>query len=364
MDTHNSYAILSISNNDNVFVNPSRTALNSPLEPALSPQGLPWDHRVSIPAPLQPGSPAPSGASFIPNTHRSPGPHRFSSSSCYSSTMSSIPSSISALSSSVYMANRGAAITHSLPLSGVSADSTSSSKDHDTGSPIPRKLNNLRIHAANVNSIRGNAAELQNLVFTTIPDIILLCETKLDKDIPSSEFTPSGYKGVCKDRNRHGGGVTIMLRDSLVAEEVEINDCLCEAIWVKIQLKGKHPSYVSSAYRTPSDNTTDQIDQFVKSLELIESLSKNNPGYTIFVGGDFDARVIDWTNLSVPVGSNHKNICLHLLDILSQFFLIQRIKNIRVTLPSLFVSNQQAIAHEIMLCYTWPLWPWHHFNWL
>ena len=60
---------------------------------------------------------------------------------------------------------------------------------------------------------------------------------------------------------------------SLVAEEVEINDCLCEAIWVKIQLKGNHTSYVSSAYRTPPDDTTDQIDQFPKSLEHIESLS-------------------------------------------------------------------------------------------
>ena len=115
----------------------------------------------------------------------------------------------------------------------------------------------------------------------------------------------------------------IMLRDSLVAEEVEISDCSCEAIWVKIQLKGNHPLYVSSAYRTPSENTTDQIDQFAKSLEHIESLSKNNPGSKIFVGGDFNAGGIDWTNLSAPIGSNHKNICLRLLEILGQFFLTQ-----------------------------------------
>ena len=248
--------------------------------------------------------------------------------------MSSIPSSISALSLSAYTPNSGVSHTRSLPLSSVSADSVSSNSDHATGSPIPRKMNNLWTLVANVNSIQCKAAELQ-----TIPDIILLCETKLDKDILSSEFTPPGYKGFRKDRNRHGGAVMIIWGDSLVAEEVEISHCLFEAIWVKIQIKGKHPLHVSSAYRTPSDNTTDQIDQFTKSPEHIESLSKNNPGSTIFVVGDFNAGVIDWTNLSAPIDSNHKNICLHLLEILGQFFLTQMNQEpTRVRYPW-FVSN-------------------------
>ena len=138
----------------------------------------------------------------------------------------------------------------------------------------------------------------------------------------------------------------IMLRDSLVAEEVEISDCSCEAIWVKIQLKGNHPLYVSSAYRTPSDNTTDQIDQFAKSLEHIESMSKNNPGATIFVGGDFNAGGIDWTNLSAPIGSNHKNICLRLLEIIGQYFLTQM--NQEPTCESaildLFLTNKPGLV--------------------
>ena len=114
----------------------------------------------------------------------------------------------------------------------------------------------------------------------------------------------------------------IMLRDSLVAEEIEISDCLREDIWVKIQLNGNHPSYVSSAYRTPSENTTDQIDQFAKYLKHIESLSKNNHG------------------------SNHKNICLHLLDTLDQFFLTQM--NLEPTQESaildLFLTNKLGLV--------------------
>ena len=96
-----------------------------------------------------------------------------------------------------------------------------------------------------------------NLVKSTDPDIILMSETKLDKHILSSEFTPHGYKGFRKDRNTNGGGVMIMTRDSYIAEEVEISECTGEFIWIKIQLKGEHPLYVSSFYRQPSDHSTD-----------------------------------------------------------------------------------------------------------
>ena len=149
-----------------------------------------------------------------------------------------------------------------------------------------------------------------------------LSETKLDKDMLSSEFTPASYKVFHQGRHWHGGGVMMVLRDSLATEEVEISDCLGEPVWVKIQLKGNHFLYLSSVYRTPSDNT-DRIDQFAKSVEHIDSLSKNDPGSTVFVGGDFSSGGIDWTNLGAPVGLNHKNICQRLLDTLGQFFLTQ-----------------------------------------
>ena len=138
----------------------------------------------------------------------------------------------------------------------------------------------------------------------------------------------------------------IMLRDSLVAEEVEISDCSCEAIWVKIQLKGKHPLYVSSAYRTPSDNTTDQIDQFLNLYNILSLCLKNNPGSTIFVRGDFNAGGIDWTNLSEPIGSNHKHICLHLLEILGQFFLTQMNQepSRESTILDLFLNNKPGLV--------------------
>ena len=136
------------------------------------PQGPPRDCRVTLQTPSRPVSSATSGTNFIPTKHSSPGSHGCSISSRYSSSLSSIPPSISALNSSVYSPNRGEGLAQTLSLSHVSTESATSNNDKAASSPIPRKLNNLRTLTANENSIRGKAAELQNLVCTTIPDII------------------------------------------------------------------------------------------------------------------------------------------------------------------------------------------------
>ena len=48
-------------------------------------------------------------------------------------------------------------------------------------------------------------AELENLVSYTSPDVLFLCETKIDDKITNSEFIPPGYKGFRKDWNHDGG---------------------------------------------------------------------------------------------------------------------------------------------------------------
>ena len=75
-----------------------------------------------------------------------------------------------------------------------------------------------------------------------------------------------------------------MIRDSYIAEEVEISECSGEVIWVKIQLKGENPLYVSSVYRQPSDHSTDQLGQLAASLDQIDNLTRNNPSATVIIG--------------------------------------------------------------------------------
>ena len=55
-------------------------------------------------------------------------------------------------------------------------------------------------------------AKLENLVSDTSPDVLFLCETKIDDTISNSEFIPPGYMGFRKDRNRDGGGLWLWWR--------------------------------------------------------------------------------------------------------------------------------------------------------
>ena len=227
---------------------------------------------------------------------------------------------------------------------------------------IPHKSNNLRFLVANVNSISSKSAELINLVDSTEPDVILMSETKLKSTILSSEFTPPGYKCFRKDRNSRGGGVLVMLKDHFIAEEVDISEDTGEVIWVKIKLKGEHPLYVSSFYRSPSVHSTEQLDKFERSLDHIKNLTKNNPSATVITGGDFNTRGVDWTNLNAAPGTPDRSLCLRLLEILSNHLLSQM--NIEPTREStildLFITNKPGLLkactvipglsdHEIVL---------------
>ena len=67
----------------------------------------------------------------------------------------------------------------------------------------------------NVNSVFGKAAALRHLLFYIKPDAVILTETKLNKDILTSEVFPSelGYMVYRKDRsNEGGGGVALLIR--------------------------------------------------------------------------------------------------------------------------------------------------------
>ena len=127
-------------------------------------------------------------------------------------------------------------MTDSVKSPSQSCENASHTMPSYKSSAIPSKKQNLRTIVLNCNSIRNKSAELENLVNTTDPDIIIMSETKLNPSIGSSEFLPPGYKGFRKDRATEdgGGGVMIVTKDSFIVEEVEISDIKCETSWIKI----------------------------------------------------------------------------------------------------------------------------------
>ena len=86
--------------------------------------------------------------------------------------------------------------------------SANNGDDPSQSTSLPRKPhNNLRILIINSNGIRARKAELEHATEYIKPEIILINETKLDKNINSSEFLPECYTFHCrKDRSTDGGG--------------------------------------------------------------------------------------------------------------------------------------------------------------
>jgi exonuclease III len=68
----------------------------------------------------------------------------------------------------------------------------------------------------NCNSVKSTVkvSQLQATINSTNPDILFLVETKLDSSIPTYSFLPINYEAIRKDRNAHGRGVLIALRNA------------------------------------------------------------------------------------------------------------------------------------------------------
>jgi len=157
---------------------------------------------------------------------------------------------------------------------------------------LTNKDRNMRLLSINCNGVASKKAELENLISYTQPDILCLTETKLDDSVYTSEFLPKGYSGFRKDRVKGGGGVMVVVKDTLPACEITMDDVAGEVYWVRIDTRD-NPLYVASFYRTPSDRSLYQLEQLDKSLDNIAELTRNNPGATIIVTGDFNAGSID-----------------------------------------------------------------------
>ena len=71
------------------------------------------------------------------------------------------------------------------------------------------------IASLNINSIRYKFEQLKFLIEDKV-DILIIQETKLDETFPDGQFLLNGFSPPYrKDRNKHGGGILIYVRDNI-----------------------------------------------------------------------------------------------------------------------------------------------------
>jgi exonuclease III len=120
-------------------------------------------------------------------------------------------------------------------------------------------------------------------------DICLLQETKMDAAIPSPSIP--GYVLLRRDRTANGGGVGIVVRDTIKHMALSMSTHL-ETVAIRVPLAGGRALIAVSVYRSPSTHNRPGLtaltpEQFVEELhEFIASIFYSS--CDLLLGGDMN----------------------------------------------------------------------------
>ena len=134
-------------------------------------------------------------------------------------------------------------------------------------------------------------------------DIIAVTETFLSDEILNTEIVNGDYSVFRRDRNRHGGGILLLVKSSIPAVRRHDLETTCELLWVEI-----HKTLFGVFYRPPN-SPPEYIDQLRYSMERMHDTKP------VILCGDFNIPEVDWCTLSLlrPSVSGNR-ICEIALD--------------------------------------------------
>ena len=126
-------------------------------------------------------------------------------------------------------------------------------------------------------------------------DIVAITESFLDNTIVNSLIVPQSYIGHRLDRNRHGGGILVLVRDNLTVVRHSDLESDYELLWLEL-FSGIGPVLFGTFYRSPGSDVS-----ALNSLTL--SLLSTQSKYPIVLCGDFNLPSINWSTISLTVSS-------------------------------------------------------------
>jgi len=139
------------------------------------------------------------------------------------------------------------------------------------------------------------------------PHIICITESWLDKDIADNELAISGFKLLRLDRNRHGGGVAVYIKQVFPHNVIFLGNCTFECIIVSI-LIGSCKFCICLFYRPPNSS----IEVLDNLYSVLGNIDVSLFSHFILIG-DFN---VDVMSPSQPLFS--KLMCIASSFLLSQ----------------------------------------------
>ena len=146
----------------------------------------------------------------------------------------------------------------------------------------------LKIGCLNIRGLLNKIDEMRIIVTECKFDVMGICETFLDDNVTDNEICIEGYTMFKKNRNRHGGGVLIYIKEGIQYTEItDLAGSEVEGVWANIQCDKQHLALGVIMYRAPSSNNAylksmlDQIDNVFSYNENIILMGDINYDYKL-----------------------------------------------------------------------------------
>ena len=141
--------------------------------------------------------------------------------------------------------------------------------DYDLKTYRVKNVGKIIMATLNINSIRNKFEQLKMLISGNI-DVLVITETKLDDSFPTGQFFIEGFSIPFRlDRNKHGGGILIYIREDIPSKELTkhtFNDGI-EGIFLELNFN-KYKLLVLGTYHPPNQNNDYYLNSISNSLDL------------------------------------------------------------------------------------------------
>ena len=183
----------------------------------------------------------------------------------------------------------------------------------------------------NINSLSKHIDELVVLMHGKPLDILAINESKLDQTDTNNSVALSGYNLERRDRDKHGGGVCVYLRNSInYNRRTDLEDSNLEMIVLEISKPNSKPFLITTWYRPPK-SSLELFEKFEIFLKNVDGKFKE-----IYILGDLNC------NFRSNPPENHTK---HIVNIMINYQLTQlithskRVSSNSNSLIDVFITN-------------------------
>ena len=146
--------------------------------------------------------------------------------------------------------------------------------------------NSLKLSFTNIRGLRSDFVDCESFLESNSPDILALCETRLDDSIDSDNFSVRGYLPLIrKDSSTHMHGLAVYVKEGLpFARDLSLENSADSYLCFRLAL-----------LRSPSSSLCTFFDSVSSNIDEVLSI---NPSANVFVFGDFNVHHKDWLTYS------------------------------------------------------------------